>query len=66
MQKIETVSRIQAEKAQEQLEEATATLQQRRETFDLNARPHRQRFTSWKFSGAAAVKPCCTPRPTLT
>ena len=35
MQKIETVSRIDAEKAQEQLEEATATLQQRRATFDL-------------------------------
>jgi HlyD family secretion protein len=35
IQKIETVSRIQAEKDQEQLEEAKATLQQRRETFDL-------------------------------
>ena len=35
MQKIETVSRIDAEKAQEHLEEAKATLQQRRETFDL-------------------------------
>jgi HlyD family secretion protein len=35
MQKVETVSRIDAEKAQEQLEEAKATLQQRRETFDL-------------------------------
>ena len=35
MQKVETVSRIDAEKAQEHLEEAKATLQQRRETFDL-------------------------------
>ena len=35
MQKIETLSRIEAEKTQEKLEEAKATLQQRRETFDL-------------------------------
>ena len=35
MQKVETLSRIDAEKAQERLEEAKATLQQRRETFDL-------------------------------
>jgi multidrug resistance efflux pump len=35
MQKIETLSRIDAERAQEHLEEAKATLQQRRATFDL-------------------------------
>jgi multidrug efflux pump subunit AcrA (membrane-fusion protein) len=35
MQKVEIVSRIDAEKAQENLDEAKATLQQRRETFDL-------------------------------
>ncbi|MGA3088130.1 MAG: efflux RND transporter periplasmic adaptor subunit [Terriglobales bacterium] len=35
MQKIEILSRIDAEKAQEDLEEATATLQQLRETFAL-------------------------------
>ena len=35
MQKIETVSRIDAEKDQEHLEEAKGTLQQRRATFDL-------------------------------
>jgi multidrug efflux pump subunit AcrA (membrane-fusion protein) len=35
MQKIEILSRIDAEKAQEDLDEATATLQQLRETFDL-------------------------------
>lgn len=35
MQKLELLSRIDAEKAQEDLDEATATLQQLRETFDL-------------------------------
>jgi HlyD family secretion protein len=35
MQKIETLSRIDAEKAQENLEEAKATLAQLKETFDL-------------------------------
>jgi HlyD family secretion protein len=35
MQKVEIVSRIDAEKAQEDLEEAQATLKQLRETFDL-------------------------------
>lgn len=35
MQKVEIVSRIDAEKAQENLDEAKATLQQLRETFDL-------------------------------
>ena len=35
MQKLELLSRIDAEKAQEALDEATATLQQLRETFDL-------------------------------
>jgi HlyD family secretion protein len=35
MQKVEIVSRIDAEKAQEDLDEAKATLQQLRETFDL-------------------------------
>ena len=35
MQKVEIVSRIDAEKAQEDLDEATATLQQLRETFGL-------------------------------
>jgi HlyD family secretion protein len=35
MQKVEILSRIDAEKAQEDLDEATATLQQLRETFDL-------------------------------
>jgi HlyD family secretion protein len=35
MQKVEIVSRIDAEKAQERLDEAKATLQQLRETFDL-------------------------------
>lgn len=35
MQKIEIVSRIDAEKSQENLDEAKATLQQLRETFDL-------------------------------
>jgi HlyD family secretion protein len=35
MQKVEIVSRIDAEKLQENLEEAKATLQQLRETFDL-------------------------------
>jgi len=35
MQKVEIISRIDAEKAQENLDEATATLQQLRQTFDL-------------------------------
>jgi HlyD family secretion protein len=35
MQKVEIISRIDAEKAQENLDEAKATLQQLRETFDL-------------------------------
>jgi HlyD family secretion protein len=35
MQKVELLSRIDAEKAQQDLDEATATLQQLRETFDL-------------------------------
>jgi len=38
MQKVEIVSRIDAEKAQENLDEAKATLQQLRETFDLKRR----------------------------
>ncbi len=38
MQKIEIVSRIDAEKARENLDEAKATLQQLRETFDLKRR----------------------------
>ena len=35
MEKVELLSRIDAEKAQQDLDEATATLQQLRETFDL-------------------------------
>ena len=35
MQKVEVLSRIEAEKTQENLDEATATLKQLRETFDL-------------------------------
>src|SRR6266567_4673738 len=56
MQKVELLSKIDAEKAQETLEEAKATLQQLRTTFDLKrqaapARIHLDAYPEMLFSG---------------
>ena len=66
MQKTEIVSRIDAEKNQENLDEAKATYEQLKETFDLKRKAARRRFEFWKFNAIAHSRPCCMPRRTPT
>jgi multidrug efflux pump subunit AcrA (membrane-fusion protein) len=62
IQKIELLSRIDAEKARENLEEAKATLDQLRQTFSLKRKAAQASIRILESNGIAPAKPCCTHR----